>query len=55
MDSLVRIKYPERDGINDLGNPQKRPMVNGRHKEISARVKHMDPVITESEESDCSI
>ena len=38
-----------------LGNPQKRPMVKGRHKEISARVKHMDPVITESEESDCSI
>ncbi|HJF19771.1 MAG TPA: anaerobic ribonucleoside-triphosphate reductase [Enterococcus columbae] len=24
-----------------LGNPQARPMVNGRHKEISARVKHM--------------
>lgn len=24
-----------------LGNPQKRPMANGRHKEISARVKHM--------------
>lgn len=24
-----------------LGNPQQRPMVNGRHKEISARVKHM--------------
>ena len=23
-----------------LGNPQARPMVNGRHKEISARVKH---------------
>ena len=38
-----------------LGNPQKRPMVKGRHKEISARVKHMNPVITESEESDCSI
>lgn len=25
-----------------LGNPQARPMVNGRHKEISARVKHMN-------------
>lgn len=24
-----------------LGNPQLRPMVNGRHKEIAARVKHM--------------
>ena len=24
-----------------LGNPQARPMVKGRHKEISARVKHM--------------
>lgn len=24
-----------------LGNPQKRPMVKGRHKEISARQKHM--------------
>ena len=24
-----------------LGNPQKRPMVHGRHKEISTRVKHM--------------
>lgn len=25
-----------------LGNPLKRPMVNGRHKEISNRVKHME-------------
>lgn len=25
-----------------LGNPQARPMVNGRHKEITARVKHMN-------------
>ena len=25
-----------------LGNPQQRPMVHGRHMEISARVKHMD-------------
>ncbi|HEP5857170.1 TPA: anaerobic ribonucleoside-triphosphate reductase [Streptococcus pyogenes] len=25
-----------------LGNPQARPMINGRHKEISARVKHMN-------------
>jgi len=25
-----------------LGNPQARPMVNGRHKEIVARVKHMN-------------
>lgn len=25
-----------------LGNPQARPMVKGRHKEISARVKHME-------------
>ena len=25
-----------------LGNPQARPMVKGRHKEISARVKHMN-------------
>lgn len=25
-----------------LGNPQARPMVNGRHKEISARIKHMN-------------
>lgn len=24
-----------------LGNPQARPMVNGRHKEISSRVKHL--------------
>ena len=24
-----------------LGNPQIRPMVKGRHKEISARVKHL--------------
>ncbi|MDN6326873.1 MAG: hypothetical protein L0J48_02480, partial [Alkalibacterium sp.] len=24
-----------------LGNPQKRPMVEGRHKEISSRTKHM--------------
>ena len=24
-----------------LGNPQARPMVNGRHKEIAARVKHI--------------
>jgi len=24
-----------------LGNPQKRPMVEGRHKEISSRMKHM--------------
>lgn len=27
-----------------LGNPQQRPMVHGRHKEITARVKHMKPV-----------
>ena len=27
-----------------LGNPQARPMVHGRHKEISARVKHMKDV-----------
>ncbi|MGM0213601.1 anaerobic ribonucleoside-triphosphate reductase [Enterococcus sp. AZ109] len=25
-----------------LGNPQQRPMVHGRHKEISSRVKHMN-------------
>lgn len=25
-----------------LGNPQARPMVHGRHKEISSRIKHMD-------------
>lgn len=25
-----------------LGNPQKRPMVHGRHVEIASRVKHMD-------------
>ncbi|MDY5155533.1 anaerobic ribonucleoside-triphosphate reductase [Actinotignum urinale] len=25
-----------------LGNPQKRPMVHGRHEEIVSRVKHMD-------------
>lgn len=25
-----------------LGNPQKRPMVHGRHTEIASRVKHMD-------------
>jgi ribonucleoside-triphosphate reductase len=25
-----------------LGNPQARPMVKGRHKEISSRVKHMN-------------
>ncbi|HFU3715699.1 TPA: anaerobic ribonucleoside-triphosphate reductase [Streptococcus suis] len=25
-----------------LGNPQARPMVNGRHKEITSRVKHMN-------------
>ena len=25
-----------------LGNPQARPMVKGRHKEIAARVKHMN-------------
>lgn len=25
-----------------LGNPEARPMVNGRHKEIAARVKHMN-------------
>lgn len=25
-----------------LGNPQARPMVHGRHKEISSRVKHMN-------------
>lgn len=25
-----------------LGNPQKRPMVTGRHKEISSRLKHME-------------
>ena len=25
-----------------LGNPQKRPMVDGRHKEISSRKKHME-------------
>ena len=24
-----------------LGNPQQRPMVHGRHAEISARVKHL--------------
>lgn len=30
-----------------LGNPQKRPMVEGRHKEIKSRVKHM----TEAEEN----
>lgn len=24
-----------------LGNPQARPMVHGRHKEISSRVKHL--------------
>ena len=24
-----------------LGNPQKRPMVHGRHKEIAARLKHL--------------
>ena len=39
-----------------LGNPQKRPMANGRHKEISARVKHMETFQNEDEEeSDCSI
>lgn len=27
-----------------LGNPQARPMVHGRHKEISARVKHLKDV-----------
>ncbi len=27
-----------------LGNPQKRPMVHGRHVEISQRVKHMDEI-----------
>ncbi|XCB29066.1 anaerobic ribonucleoside-triphosphate reductase [Arcanobacterium hippocoleae] len=27
-----------------LGNPQKRPMVHGRHAEISSRVKHLDPL-----------
>lgn len=25
-----------------LGNPQARPMVQGRHQEIAARVKHMN-------------
>lgn len=25
-----------------LGNPMKRPMVHGRHVEISNRVKHME-------------
>ncbi|EJX76194.1 anaerobic ribonucleoside-triphosphate reductase [Enterococcus faecium] len=28
-----------------LGNPQARPMVHGRHKEISSRVKHMKEVV----------
>ena len=32
-----------------LGNPQKRPMAYGRHKEISARVKHMKPVTLRDE------
>lgn len=27
-----------------LGNPQRRPMVHGRHTEIASRVKHMDEV-----------
>lgn len=27
-----------------LGNPQRRPMVHGRHAEIASRVKHMDEV-----------
>ena len=46
MYSLLRLarqvlKYSESYGIKDLGNPQQRPMAYGRHKENSARVKHM--------------
>ena len=33
-----------------LGNPQKRPMVHGRHEEIIHRVKHMDGPISEAQE-----
>lgn len=31
-----------------LGNPQKRPMVAGRHKEIKSRVKHLPSSVIES-------
>lgn len=31
-----------------LGNPQKRPMVDGRHKEISSRMKHMKGLDTDA-------
>ena len=45
MDSPVRpemvLKYLERDGVDDLGNPLARPMAHGRHKEIQSRVKHI--------------
>jgi len=36
--TVVVVKRP----CGYLGNPQARPMVNGRHKEIAARVKHMN-------------
>jgi len=35
------LKYHESDGSKDLGNPNQRPMVEGRHKEIVNRVKHL--------------
>ena len=45
MDSPVRpemvLKYLERDGVDDLGQPLARPMAHGRHKEIQSRVKHI--------------
>jgi hypothetical protein len=35
------LKYHESDGSKDLGNPNQRPMVHGRHQEIVHRVKNM--------------
>ena len=46
MDSLVRIKYPERDGINDLGDNF---WNKGRTQDIGDRYIHLDNHLLEGE------
>ena len=43
----MMLKYLERGGIKDLGNPQARPMAHGRQKEICARTKHIQGSVSE--------
>ena len=46
MDSLVRIKYPERDGINDLGDNF---WNKGRTQDIGDRYIHLDNHLLEGD------